>query len=866
MRVILRKGHASAESDLATIRQALRAHRSLGPRRLPTVPDATPDEVARLLSDCAAAEGFLPMVVDPSVGARSIAGWGLLSGDLSNPGVEVVASWRLSGATRKWIEAALLRSVLEKTTQAPVFVVTGSEGLDPISWSVLSSAMARQPAHAVVWMYRSETTGLPDSPLPEVSSEHPESVRFDDAALVGLLIAISPVALLPKDIVALSGLDIVQINQALEVLRERGDVFLYGARSLVVDSNRTGRLRKEVSNALQSGLLQATLTVLRARGVPATLLVQPGDLPPAQDHVAHDTEARQRLISAMLELVDISTPDAARFGLAASEMFASDRDPELLDLTQQLLPLLHRVERRQDIRLLVTRVLRGRGSGELEALARLWEARADKSTSRALQTVDDALRIPDLSASLREELVALRLSLLTVAGRSASSAAELQSAIRETLDGGNAAALASIHVTLSQREFAAGMYGDARASARDAMDAFRRSELREADWTPQIIWEPRLLNHLGETPASADLCSRMMDSTSVTGHVALRAPLLALSAAISLSEADLERAGADSRASIELAADASLDSLTALDPSQSWPLGVFLRAALLRGDGDDTRLASRLIENAPSDQGEEMLLMDDVRRLFVAEVLDSPGAVTRSAAVGRLRASLTAGDLYPPWADPSDLIALTHLCLDNGWSDLLASTVRATVQRAAQNPLERVATSLASHVHGIAMREPTGLEHAANEWHLAGRRLLAADAHLTLASLLADHDKKRALEFAGAAHATFASSGATREAAKARRISRQLGRVLTPPASVTPQRLAPLTASEAQVVERAVQGETVSQIADGLFISTHTVAAHLRHVYIKLGVNSRAELSTWHAAAVKRERQIRGQSSPEAWR
>jgi ATP/maltotriose-dependent transcriptional regulator MalT len=52
-----------------------------------------------------------------------------------------------------------------------------------------------------------------------------------------------------------------------------------------------------------------------------------------------------------------------------------------------------------------------------------------------------------------------------------------------------------------------------------------------------------------------------------------------------------------------------------------------------------------------------------------------------------------------------------------------------------------------------------------------------------------------------------------------------------------------LSAAERQVVELASQGQSNPEIASELFMSRHTVKAHLAHVYIKLGVSNRTELA-----------------------
>ena len=56
-----------------------------------------------------------------------------------------------------------------------------------------------------------------------------------------------------------------------------------------------------------------------------------------------------------------------------------------------------------------------------------------------------------------------------------------------------------------------------------------------------------------------------------------------------------------------------------------------------------------------------------------------------------------------------------------------------------------------------------------------------------------------------------------------------------------------LSARETQVLEHLVRGATTQQIANALFVSPHTVVSHVRHIYAKLGVNSRKELVARHA-------------------
>lgn len=54
---------------------------------------------------------------------------------------------------------------------------------------------------------------------------------------------------------------------------------------------------------------------------------------------------------------------------------------------------------------------------------------------------------------------------------------------------------------------------------------------------------------------------------------------------------------------------------------------------------------------------------------------------------------------------------------------------------------------------------------------------------------------------------------------------------------------ASLTEAELRIVDSVAQGKTNRSIADELCLSRHTVDAHLKHVYVKLDVHSRVELT-----------------------
>jgi DNA-binding NarL/FixJ family response regulator len=59
--------------------------------------------------------------------------------------------------------------------------------------------------------------------------------------------------------------------------------------------------------------------------------------------------------------------------------------------------------------------------------------------------------------------------------------------------------------------------------------------------------------------------------------------------------------------------------------------------------------------------------------------------------------------------------------------------------------------------------------------------------------------------------------------------------------SFKPNPVNPLTKREIEILEKLCDGENYKSIADSLFVSGHTVRAHIKSIYRKLQVNSRGE-------------------------
>jgi DNA-binding NarL/FixJ family response regulator len=111
--------------------------------------------------------------------------------------------------------------------------------------------------------------------------------------------------------------------------------------------------------------------------------------------------------------------------------------------------------------------------------------------------------------------------------------------------------------------------------------------------------------------------------------------------------------------------------------------------------------------------------------------------------------------------------------------------------------------------------------------------------------MAASADTTPAIPYFEEAGRLASASGAGRDQERIRRRLRRLG-VRTGPVrnhTAGPQGLGSLTDSERKLIPFVVEGLTNRAIADRLYVSVHTVNTHMKHIFTKLGINSRVELT-----------------------
>lgn len=135
----------------------------------------------------------------------------------------------------------------------------------------------------------------------------------------------------------------------------------------------------------------------------------------------------------------------------------------------------------------------------------------------------------------------------------------------------------------------------------------------------------------------------------------------------------------------------------------------------------------------------------------------------------------------------------------------------------------------AEHAAAEASASPDALISVGQTWQAAGHLLYAAEAFATAATIAAREERAR-------------DAAALRQ--RVENLLTQCDGASTPLLQFT-EHVQPLTRREREIAALATQGLSSIEIAERLFLSPRTVNNHLQATYSKLGIRSRAELSSF---------------------
>jgi DNA-binding CsgD family transcriptional regulator/tetratricopeptide (TPR) repeat protein len=195
--------------------------------------------------------------------------------------------------------------------------------------------------------------------------------------------------------------------------------------------------------------------------------------------------------------------------------------------------------------------------------------------------------------------------------------------------------------------------------------------------------------------------------------------------------------------------------------------------------------------------------------------------------------------------DVTDAPRLVRLALALGDDELARLTVAAAEERTRRNPgVDSIAAAVA-HARGLLTGDAADLGRAADLLAGGPRQLARASALEDLGRHLAvDATHTRGVDALSHALQIYTHVGAAWDASRVRQHLRTLGirRRLTK--STRPTTGWPsLTDAETAVAELVAQGLTNRVVAQRLYLSPHTVSMHLRHIFTKLDINTRVELT-----------------------
>jgi DNA-binding CsgD family transcriptional regulator len=224
----------------------------------------------------------------------------------------------------------------------------------------------------------------------------------------------------------------------------------------------------------------------------------------------------------------------------------------------------------------------------------------------------------------------------------------------------------------------------------------------------------------------------------------------------------------------------------------------------------------------------------------IIEARDGP-----AAAISHIR---QAGAALPAWrgllsGDPALAAWLVRTALAASDQPLASHVTCTSVALTNANPEVPALAVAAAHAQGLAARDTELLAKAAARHPDPWARASAVE---DLAVLLANTAKDQAIGHLKAALDGYCRIGADRDQARIRRRLRELGvrrRHWTTPASRPVAGWGSLTGTEQAVSRLVAEGLNNNQVAARMYISTHTVAHHLRQAFRKLHIASRVELA-----------------------
>jgi ATP/maltotriose-dependent transcriptional regulator MalT len=647
---------------------------------------------------------------------------------------------------------------------------------------------------------------------------------LDASAVLGMAFTVSEVA-------AVIGAEPAEIETAIAELLDEGVLRGSGAELEFQHDLVRDAVYSRLTDSMRRGLHGEAGRVLLDRGRSvtevATHLLRGGR--------KGDQATILLLRQAVLELASTAPNTAADLMLEVLGLL-EDRDPARPSLVAAAVRLLASASRLTEAMDLGEAALRFPLDEETQATMLLGLAEACKHAGRdtsAVAYARRALAMPAIPGRLQAQLLAVQAHAMLCSG---------------DVDGADQAAARAIDVGNGCAEHSAVVFGTAASSAvaqtrgrvTDAIDlAGEAVQLADATGGEARHRHPRLW--LGRALVAADRFAEaeaefeLGEREARESGAAWSLPLWHLyRAELKVAEGNLDDARAEAESGIAVSERLSAYALT---PS----LRVLLSFIGIRR-GEMTA-AEEHLRRARTGGGGDLGPVPILPRALLLEAAGEPEAAVKLLSPYYAGFSQRALHLtLLPDIGPH----LVRLALGVGDRAKAQSAAAAAGRLFELNPASATFAGVAAHAEGLLSGDLATLHEATAHLQRSPRRLVRASA-LEDAGAADDAagDHTRAVLLLEEAHEHYTASGARIDAARVEKRLRALGVQRRRPRATSRASAGPdsLTESELRVAGLVAEGLTNRAVAERLFLSPHTVDAHLRHAFAKLGVSSRVELT-----------------------
>jgi DNA-binding CsgD family transcriptional regulator len=599
-----------------------------------------------------------------------------------------------------------------------------------------------------------------------------------------------------------------------EQLRFRHDLLRDATRQSLPQSLRRAMERQSASIMLDMGAAPAEVATQLARSA------EPGD-----------RQAISALRQAAQAVGHSDASAAAELSKRALELLTAD-DAEHGPLVAETVVLLNRASRYEEAEELAVAELSKVASPQDEAEIRLSLAKVTKQTTqRRVEENRRALRLRDISEVTRARHLGWLAYTLTLHDQHGERRAAADEAAAAAASTGDLEATILANLTSAVLDGGDGYVGRALRRLEELCALARTSDPTAASHLA-VMHYPLLLGVVGR---SDDAAAQIAEGTAQARR---EGNAMALDLWATIHGIVLLTAGRLS------AARAAAESVPTPARTGAGELNMMRMVILadVAARTDDRNLLQQMVNEARDAYSAGSAVV----RRGTAQVLGL-AAWQRNDVDDAMR---WLGDITlfgsPLWPEVLDRVILSaRVASAAGDAGLRARVLQATELLEHERPAIPLFSGVAGYVRGILERDTEGLLAAADVLHSSPRPLLYAASAEDAGVELARTDRgDEALNQLNAAFDTYLHHEALADARRVGRELRRLGvqrRIVSQPRAKAGWES--LTDSELKVVKLIAQGATNRSVADQLRVSPHTVRAHLRNAFAKLGVSSRVELS-----------------------